>query len=99
MLKNDRDFNHSLIVDVMYINNDPTLHVVDEAKYSQAARLLFNISATHTWGTSKLCWIDVYIGTPEVIVHDAGINFESAEFRQSASNLAIKLKCVPIEAP
>ncbi|KHJ31034.1 hypothetical protein EV44_g3438 [Erysiphe necator] len=116
VLKNDRDFSHPLIIDVMCINNDPILHVVDGATYFQAARWLSNMSAIHLWNMLKLCWlsnmsaihlwnmlklcwIDIYIGPPEVIVHGTGTNFDSAEFRQSASNQAIKLKCVPIEAP
>jgi hypothetical protein len=31
-----------------------------------------------------MCWIDTYLGPPDNIVHDAGKNFASAEFRQHA---------------
>jgi hypothetical protein len=47
-LKNDVNFNYSVIVDVMYIENHPILHVVDEAIRFQAAKWLQNISAKHT---------------------------------------------------
>lgn len=44
----DSDFNHTIFVDVMYINGSPILHVIDEATRFQAARWLQNISAKHT---------------------------------------------------
>jgi len=45
-----------------------------------------------------LCWIDVYLGPPDQIVHDAGKNFSSAEFRQQTKAMAIEVKEVPVEA-
>jgi hypothetical protein len=47
-LKDDVNFNYSIIVDVMYIENHPILHVVDDATRFQAARWLQSISARHT---------------------------------------------------
>ena len=44
------------------------------------------------------CWIDVYIGLPDVIIHDAGSNFASKEFRQNAQSMAIRTNEVPVEA-
>lgn len=44
------------------------------------------------------CWIDVYIGPPDVITHDAGSNFASKEFRQNAQSMAIRTNEVPVEA-
>ena len=79
-LRDDVNFNYSIIVDIMYIDNSPILHVVDEATRFQAARWLSNVSAKHTWDTLRLCWIDVYLGPPDYIHHDAGKNFVSKEF-------------------
>ena len=97
-LREDINFNYSIIVDIMYIDNSPILHVVDEATRFQAARWLSNISAKHTWDTLRLCWIDVYLGPPDYILHDAGKNFVSKEFRQLATSMAITTKSVPVEA-
>ena len=97
-LREDVQFNYSIIVDVMYIEGDPVLHIVDEGTRFQAARWLANISAKHTWETLRLCWIDTYIGPPDFIVHDAGKNFISKEFRQYASTMAVTTKAVPVEA-
>jgi hypothetical protein len=98
-LKDDPVFNHTIMVDIMYLEgNMPVLHVVDEATNFQAARFLDNVSAEHTWDALRLCWIDVYLGPPDVIKHDAGKNFKSALFRQNANTLSIATTAVPIEA-
>jgi hypothetical protein len=94
----DVDFNYSIYVDIMYIDGQPVLHVIDEATRFQAARWLKDISAKHTWDILRLCWIDTYIGPPELITHDAGKNFISREFRQYAQSMAISTKSVPVEA-
>jgi len=54
-LREDLDFNHSIYVDIMYINGSPVLHVIDEATRFQAARWLQNISAKHTWDMLRAC--------------------------------------------
>ncbi|KAI0996015.1 hypothetical protein K3495_g12165 [Podosphaera aphanis] len=92
------DFNHSIYIDIMYIDSKPVLHVVDEATRFQAARWLTNMSIQSTWDALRLCWIDVYVGPPNCITHDAGSNYTSQEFQQYASSMAISTKCVPVEA-
>ena len=54
-LREDVNFNYSIIVDIMYIDNEPILHVIDEATRFQSTRWLANISARHTWDTLRLC--------------------------------------------
>jgi hypothetical protein len=97
-LREDLDFNHSIFVDIMYINGNPVLHIIDEATRYQAARWLQNVSAKHTWDILRACWIDTYVGPPEFVVHDAGKNFVSKEFQQYATSMAISTKAVPVEA-
>lgn len=94
----DIDFNHSIYVDIMYIDNRPVLHIIDEATRFQAARFLRDISTKTTWDALRLCWIDTYIGPPDLITHDAGKNFISREFRQNAKAMSISTKAVPVEA-
>jgi hypothetical protein len=43
------------------------------------------------------CWIDIYIGPPDYIIHNAGRNFISKEFQQYAMVMAILIKAVPVE--
>jgi hypothetical protein len=91
-------FNHTIYADVLYIDNSPVLHVVDEATRFQAARWLDNMTAQHTWDVLRTCWIDTYLGPPDLIVHDAGTNFTAQEFKQNAHVLHIRTKVVPTEA-
>jgi transposase InsO family protein len=97
-LKDDVSFNHTIIVDIFYLEGRPVLHVVDEATGYQAGRFLTNISAKHTWDALRACWIDVYLGPPDEIVTDAGKNFVSKEFQQHATAMGVTLKTIPVEA-
>jgi hypothetical protein len=44
-LRENADFNHRFIVNVIFIEGKPVLHAVDEATAFQAARFLPNILA------------------------------------------------------
>ena len=97
-LRDDVEFNHTVIVDIMYINGSPILHIVDEQTRFQTGKWLENISAKHTWDVLRMCWIDTYLGPPDLIVHDAGKNFVSKEFNQLAHTMGITTKAMPVEA-
>ncbi|EED18953.1 conserved hypothetical protein [Talaromyces stipitatus ATCC 10500] len=97
-LKDDHEFNYSVIIDIMYIEGKPVLHVVDSGTAFNAARFLKDMTASIAWNTLRLCWIDCYLGPPDQIVHDAGTNFASDEFRQYAKSMAIHIREVLVEA-
>jgi hypothetical protein len=97
-LKDDYEFNYSIVIDVLYLSGKPVLQVVDSSTSFQAARFLKDMSAKTAWDTLRLCWIDVYQGPPDYVIHDAGKNFSSTEFRQQAKAMAIEVKEVPVEA-
>jgi hypothetical protein len=92
------NFNYNIIVDIMYISGAPLLHIVDEATRFCAGRWLQDISAKHTWDILRTCWIDTYLGPPDLITHDAGKNFISKEFKHYASELGTRTKAVPVES-
>lgn len=50
------------------------------------------------WNALRQSWIDVYIGPPDLIVHNAGKNFTSREMVQLAGSLGTGTKCAPVEA-
>jgi hypothetical protein len=97
-LKDDYEFNYSVIIDILYLDRKPVLQVVDSTTAFTAARFLKDMSARTTWDTLRACWIDTYLGPPDMIVHDAGKNFVSTEFKQLARLMAIIVKEVPVEA-
>jgi hypothetical protein len=98
ILKNDVNFNYSVIVDVLYIENHFILHVIDEIIRFQAAKWLQNISAKHIWNMLRLCWIDVYLSIFDHILTDADKNFASREFCQFVISMTIITKAVFVEA-
>jgi hypothetical protein len=75
ILRDDVNFNFSIIVTIMYIENNLILHVVDETTCFQVIKWLQNIIAKHTWEMLRLCWIDVYLSSSNHILHDADKNF------------------------
>ena len=54
-LHDDIDFNYSIVVDIMYIDGAPLLHIVDEGTRFQAGRWLQNVTARHTWEMLRMC--------------------------------------------
>ncbi|KAF1934823.1 hypothetical protein EJ02DRAFT_460893, partial [Clathrospora elynae] len=97
-LKDDRYFNYVILVDVMYLGSKPVLHVVDSSTAFQGAKFLSAMSAKETWQALRTLWIDTYQGPPDILTHDAGTNFASAEFRAEAKIMGITCKQVPTEA-
>jgi hypothetical protein len=75
----DIQFNYNIIVDILYIEgangSKPVLHILDEATRFQAGRWLKDISARHVWDQLRACWIDTYLGPPDLISFDAGKQF------------------------
>lgn len=96
-LKDEFEFNYSVIIDILYLEGKPVLHVVDSATSFNAARFLKDMSAKSAWDTLRECWIDTYQGPPKYVVHNAGKNFSLNEFRQQAKSLVITVKEVPVE--
>ena len=97
-IKDEIDFNHEIVVDVVSIGGRQALHVVDTATAFQAAKFLQSMSAKDTWEALKQCWIDTYLGPPDVVSHDTGTNFDSTEFRAEAKLAGITCHQVPVEA-
>ena len=97
-LKDDYDFNYSVVADVFYIKGKPVLQVVDSETAFQAARFLADMKATTAWQTILECWISTYLGPPDIIISDAGTNFTGVDFKQAANSMNIEVKEVPVEA-
>ncbi|EED14740.1 conserved hypothetical protein [Talaromyces stipitatus ATCC 10500] len=97
-LHDDCEYNYEIVVDVMYLDGKPVLHIVDWATSFQAARFLKSLSTKDTWEALRAAWIDTYLGPPNVISHDAGINFATVEFRTEARMMGIRCHQVPVEA-
>lgn len=58
---------------------------------------LSNITTDTVWWALRLCWVDVYLGPPDVVTDDAGKQFMARVFQANAGLLHIETKAVPIE--
>jgi hypothetical protein len=74
------EFNHSIIVDIIYISGKLVLYIMDEATRFNTACWLTNINARATWDALWMLWIDTYLGPPDFIITDAEKNFVNKEF-------------------
>lgn len=70
----------------------PILHVVDESTRYQAARLLPRITAESVWRAMRFFWIDVYLGPPDIVTHDAGKQLVASVFQKNIALLHIDTK-------
>jgi hypothetical protein len=64
----------------------------------QAVHFLPDMSAKTTWETLHLCWVDIYLGPPNQLVHNASKNFSLQEFWLYAKTMAIEIKKVLVKA-
>jgi hypothetical protein len=97
-LKDDVSFNHTIIIDIVDLRGRKAIQVVDEATSFNSARFVKSMSAVHAWEALRACWIDVYQGPPDFIVHDPGTNFHSKEFRDYAKSMGSATRTMPIES-
>lgn len=79
-LKDNFEFNQTICADVFYIDRRPILYVFDEATYYQAATWLRSMNAEELLQALRRCWIDIYIGSPDIITDDAGKRFIARSF-------------------
>lgn len=91
-------FDHSIYLDIMYIDNKTLLNVLDETNRFQAARWLPNSGSIKVSNALRACWIDAYPEPPDIINHDAGTSYISSEFQHYPLFLELKTKEVPVEA-
>jgi hypothetical protein len=95
-IRDNANFNARFIIDVIYIRKKPVLYAVNKATAFQAAKFLTNMQANITWNIFRTIWINIYLGSPDIIIINASANFKG-NFVNNAKNLAIKIEKVPVE--
>ena len=76
-------------MDIIYLDKKPVLYAVDAATTFQVGRFLNNISVKKTWEALHQCWINIYLGPPDIVTYNASTYFDFTEFRAAAKNLGI----------
>ncbi len=101
-LKDDLEFNFNVIVNIFYLKikidvNKSILHVMNEAIRFQVDKWLKNITIWHVWNQLRICWIDIYLKSFDLIILNASKQFIAREFKQYAFNMKIRVNIVSIE--
>ena len=68
-------FNEEVVIDIMYLDGKPVLHLVDAETHFSATRFLPDVSTRTVWSTIVQCWSSVYTGLPNKIRVDQGTAF------------------------
>ena len=76
-------FHERILIDIMYMDGDPVLHIVDDGTKFNAAKCLDEVSTAEVWNAIVCCWAMVYTGLPNRILTDQG-----SQFRETVINLA-----------
>lgn len=71
--------------------------MVNEATKFQVERWLKVMQAETIWRALCVCWIDIYLKPPNLVVPDAGKNFMASAFQAIIDMLHIRTKSVPVE--
>lgn len=87
-----------MFVDVVIIKNKNALHVVVEATRYQVEGFLPDMSTDVVWRALRMSWIDEYLGSPDIIAHDARKNFIANAFQLNAGIMKIETKHIPVES-
>lgn len=97
-LKDDYNFNYSVLADVVHLEGRQAVHIVDDATGFQAAMFVKDMKAKTVWDAIHKCWINTYLGPPDLLTTDEGREFYSTEFKQYAKQLGVNAQTVPVEA-
>lgn len=74
-------FNHRFKFDIMWINNNPVIHMADKGTHSSAARFIMQQTSRDICKSILSIWTLLYCGPPDHQRIDQGTNYTSAEFR------------------
>jgi hypothetical protein len=97
----DQRPNHLVRADVVHFCDGDLVHVIDHATRLNGARFtpsLKNPSAPEIWNATKLCWIDIYLGPPDILQVDHGRNFNAAFIQTACAMNGIEFQSIPTEA-
>lgn len=92
-------FNERIMMDIMYIDSSPVLHIVDEGTRFAVARFLPDMSTKTVWDTLLSCWASIYTGLPNRILVDQGTNLGKSEpFFSLAARANVEVQSTGTEA-
>ena len=91
-------YNHELVLDLMWLNGSPVLHVVDTHTSFQNAAFVVDKSPEEFWRSFKKCWTTVYLGLPNVLRVDQEASFHNAKFMALCNIHGVTLQSSEVES-
>jgi hypothetical protein len=91
-------FNKEIIMDLMYLESKPVLHVIDRGTTFSSAKFLYSSDRITVWNTFVQCWTSMYVGFPDSILTDQGSVFQSEDWRNACLGAGIHLRSTGIES-
>ncbi len=70
---------------------------MNETTRFQIEKWLKNITVRHVWNQLRICWIDIYFESFDLIISNANKQFIAWKFKQYAFNMSIKINIISIE--
>lgn len=85
-------FNESISIDLLWLENKPALHVIDDHTGFRNAVFLRSKTADDIWSAFVSCWASTYVGFPSRIRSDQESGVSSSLFRDIATANGIQLE-------
>lgn len=85
-------FNHSISIDLLWLDEKPALHVIDDHTGFRNAVSLRSKTTEDIWSAFVACWVSTYVGYPGQIRSDQESGVCSGLFRDLATTHGIKLE-------
>eukprot|EP00170_Pyropia_yezoensis_P002751 contig_11549_g2756 len=84
-------FNRTVLLDIMYLDGKPPLHMVDKDTLFTAAEFLFSGEPTEdVWRAYVRCWVTPYVGYSDSMNTDQGPQLASDEWKALQQSAGIK---------
>jgi hypothetical protein len=91
-------FNHTVALDLLWLDSRAALHIVDLHTHYSAAGFLPGQSVDDVWHAFLSLWVCTYTGLPNVIKSDQGSVFTSERWQELTSLSGVILELSPIES-
>lgn len=96
--KGDCVFNHTLAMDLLWLDGDPALNVVDVDTHFSSAIFLRVKSTRDVWNAFVVCWASMYPGYPDRFKVDQDSVFTSKEWRQLSADAGVEIEFSGVES-
>jgi hypothetical protein len=91
-------FNKEIVMDLMYLNTKPVLHIVDRDTTFSSAKFLRACDRITVWNAFVQCWTSLYTGFPDSILTDQGSVFQSEDWKNACEGAGIILRSTGTES-